>query len=132
MVTSFAVLVLTFSPILIVVALLELAAWQDRRRSLAVAHQISLTDALARELGAVVAPVVRKPWWGPWQIEIAVPPARPSAVAVIPTVVQRALAFGERMSPGRYRLVLTPRSEPAPALAPARVAGTRRYAGVRS
>jgi hypothetical protein len=88
-----------------------------------------------------VAPVVRKPWRGAWQIEIAVP-TRPGTPAVIAAVVQQALAFGERMSPGRYRLVLTPRHEPAIAPAAgerlagaaprARVASAQTYVGVRS
>jgi hypothetical protein len=130
MLTSFAVLIVTLSPILVVAGLLRLAASRERRRHLAIAHQITLTDALARELGAVVAPVVRKPWWGPWQIEIPVPAPRPATAAVLLTVVQRALAYGERMSPGRYRLVLTPRDEPVPAVV--RLPAARSYAEVRS
>jgi hypothetical protein len=130
MLTSFAVLVVTLSPIVAVVGLLQLAAWRERRRHLAIAHQIALTDTLARELGAVVAPVVWKPWRGPWQIEIPVPAARPATAAAVLTVVQRALAYGERMSPGRYRLVLTPREEPVPV--PVRLPSARSYAEVRS
>jgi hypothetical protein len=129
MLTSFALLVLTFSPVLVVVGLLELAEWRDRRRHRAIAHQITLTDAIARELGAIVAPVVRKPWIGPWEIEIPVPALRPGNAGLLQTVVQRALAYGERLSPGRYRLILKPRTEPAPA--PVRVATARSFAGVR-
>jgi hypothetical protein len=43
------------SPILPAVGLLALAEWRDRRRAAVIARQIRLTDALAEELGAVVA-----------------------------------------------------------------------------
>ena len=47
-----AVAILTMSsPILLILGLLELAAWRDRRREAMVARQIRLTDALADEMG---------------------------------------------------------------------------------
>ncbi|HEV8673128.1 MAG TPA: hypothetical protein VGX21_03715 [Methylomirabilota bacterium] len=113
MLTTLAVLVVTLSPILAVVALLEVATWRDRRRRAAIARQITLTDAIAGELGAVVAPVVTKPLWGPWQIRIAVPFTRPATVGSIIAIAHRVLAFAERMSPGDYHIVLTPQEEPA-------------------
>lgn len=120
MLTAFAVAAVAISPIVAVVLLLELAAWRERRVKAAVARQIALTDAIAAEFGAIVAPVVRKPLWGPWEIEIAVPFARPAAVGTILSIAHRVLAFAERTRPGRYRIVLTPQEEPVqrPAHAP--------------
>src|SRR5215471_3967578 len=100
MLTTVGALVMTLTPMIAVVALLELVTWVERRRASAIARQITLTDAIAGELGAVVAPVVTKPLWGPWQIRIAVPLARPATVGTIIAIAHRVLAFAERMSPG--------------------------------
>jgi hypothetical protein len=113
MLTTVGVLVVTLTPMVAVVALLELSAWFERRRAAAIARQITLTDAIAGELGAVVAPVVTKPLWGPWQIRIAVPLARPATVGTIIAIAHRVLALAERMSPGEYRIVLAPQEDPA-------------------
>ena len=131
MLTTLAVLVLTLAPVVVVVALLELAERRDRRHRAAVARQISLTDAIASELGAVVAPVVRKPWWGPWQVEIAVPFARPATVGTIMSIAHRVLAHAERMSAGDYRIVLTPQEESSGGL-PRATAPAAGYAEARS
>ena len=130
MLTTLAVLTLTLSPFIVVGVLLELAAWLERRRQAAIARQVALTDAIAGELGAVVAPVVRKPLRGPWQIEIAVPFARPATVGTVISIAHRVLAHAERMSPGDYRIVLTPQDEPARVRA--RVATPATYAEARS
>lgn len=113
MLTTFAVFAVALFPIVSLVLLLELVAWRDRQLKAAVARQIALTDAIAGELGAIVAPVVKKPLWGPWQVEIAVPFARPATVGTILSIAHRVFSFAERMSPGRYRIVLTPQEEPA-------------------
>ena len=105
MVTTLAGLAVATLPVLVVVVLLALAAWRDRVREAVVARQIRLTDAIAAELGAIVAPVVRKRLWGSWQIEMAVPLARPTTVGAVLAIAHRAL-------PGRYEIVLTPQ-EPA-------------------
>ncbi len=99
-------------PFLGVVALLELADWWRGRHRAAVARQIALTDAIARELGAIVAPTVRWPLRGPWRIEMAVPFGRPATVASILAIAHRVAAFGERMCAGRYEIVLTAQEEP--------------------
>ena len=73
-----AILILTMSsPILVVAGLLALAAWRDHRREAMVARQVRLTDALADELGPIVAPLVVKPLGGPWRVEIRVPGGAP-------------------------------------------------------
>jgi hypothetical protein len=130
MLTTLAVLVTTLSPIVVVVLLLELAERRARQQATAVARQIRLTDALAWELGSIVAPVVRKPLWGPWEIHIAVPFARPAAVGTIISVAHRVLAHAEQLSAGHYRIVLTPQEEPARARA--RAAGAPAYVEAQS
>lgn len=101
MLTTLAGLVVATSPFLAVVGLLWLAARRDRAREAAVARQIRLTDAIAAELGAIVAPVVKKRRWGRWQIEMAVPLARPATVGAV-------LSIAHRVLPGGYEFVLTP------------------------
>jgi hypothetical protein len=111
MLTSLAVLVLTLSPLIAVVALLELAGWWERRVEAAIARQIALTDAIGAELGAVVAPFVARPVGRPWQVRIAVPFSRPALITRILTITQRVL---DRTCANGYEVVLTPQEGPAP------------------
>ncbi len=102
-----------FSPILLIAGLLALAAWRDRRREAMVARQIRLSDAIADELGPIVAPVVSKPLGAPWRVEIRVPVNRPAAVSRIVAIAHETLT---RSGAAQYELVLTP--APVSALAP--------------
>ncbi len=77
-------------------ALLSLAERIRRVRDEVAARQVMVTEAIHRELGAVVAPVVKKRMWGPWQIFIAAPFARPA-------VVERAIAIAHRTPVPRRR-----------------------------
>ena len=96
-------------PLLVVGGLLALAAWRDKRRDARIARQIRLTDAIAGEMGAIVAPVVDKPAFGPWRVRMAVPAGRPAVLARILTVTQATL---DRISGSRWEIVLE--YEPAP------------------
>jgi hypothetical protein len=97
------------SPLLLVGGLLALAGWRDRRALAATARQTRLSDALADEVGVIVAPVVTRRF-GEWRVRIAVPLGRPAVVARILRVLDRTLG---RLGPDRYEIVLTPQ-EPAP------------------
>src|SRR5947209_2959662 len=56
------VVVVGLFPCLTLLALLGLTAWVERRRAAVIARQIELTDAIHREVGALVAPwVMRRP-----------------------------------------------------------------------
>jgi hypothetical protein len=113
MVTT-ALMVLTMSsPILVILGLLALAGWRDRRREAMIARQIRLTDAIADELGAIVAPVVTKPLGRPWRVDIHVPVGRPATVSRIVGIAHDTLT---RTGAGRYELVLTPDVTPASVL----------------
>lgn len=104
-----AVAILTTWPILMILGLLAQAAWRDCRREAMVAQQIGLTDAIADEMGASVAPVVTKPLRGPWRAEIRVPIGRPAAVGRIAAIAHDTLT---RAVASRYELVLTPAAAP--------------------
>jgi hypothetical protein len=115
MMTRFAILATMLTPILAVGALFWLASHRDRRREAALARQVRLSDAIAAELGAVVAPVVRKRWRGSWEVRIAVPLDRPTLVARILDVTRAAL--DRIVMPGGYELVLTAQAS-APSASP--------------
>jgi len=114
MTVALAILTMS-SPILVIIGLLALAAWRDRRREAMVARQIRLTDAIADELGPIVAPLVRKPLGRPWRVDIQVPVGRPATVSRIVAIAHDTLT---RTGAGRYELVLTPDPAPVRALRP--------------
>lgn len=89
-----------------------LADWVRKRRQETIRRQIALTEAIDGELGALVAPLVKRPLWGPWQIQISVPFARPSAVGRILAVAHEVLSVVERMHPSSYRIVLAAMQDP--------------------
>jgi hypothetical protein len=113
MLTAATVILTISSPILVVLGLLALAAWRDRRQEAVVARQIRLTDAIARELGAIVAPVVAKPLGGPWRVAIHVPVGRPALVSRIVAIAHETLT---RTGTDPYELILTPELAPARSL----------------
>jgi hypothetical protein len=96
-------------PILVTVALLALSAWRERRRETVAALQIRLTDALAGELGAVMAPVVSKPPRGPWRVEIRAPIGHPRVVSRTVAIAHDTLTGA---GAGPYELILTPGTQP--------------------
>jgi hypothetical protein len=113
MLTAALVILTMFSPLLLILGLLALAAWRDRRREAAVARQIRLTDAIANEIGPIVAPLVSKPLGRPWRVEVQVPVGRPAVVSRIVAIAHDTLT---RTGARQYELVLTP--TPAPARVP--------------
>jgi hypothetical protein len=85
--------------------------WLRNRRQEVIRRQIVLTEAIDGRLGAIVAPTVRKPLWGPWQIQIAVPFARPATVGMVLAVAHEVLSIADRMNPDHYQIVLTPKED---------------------
>jgi hypothetical protein len=116
MMTAALAILTVSSPILFVLGLLALAAWRDRRREAMIARQVRLSDALAEEVGPIVAPLVSKPLGRPWRVEVQVPVGRPAVVSRIVAIAHDVLT---RTGAGRYELVLTPNPEAARPLAPA-------------
>jgi hypothetical protein len=76
------------------------------RRRAAIARQIALTDALDAQFGALVAPMVRKPLFGPWEVWMAVPRLGSSVLAGILTAADAVFAGLEGTPQARYRMVL--------------------------
>ena len=118
-----AVVVAWSTPLLVLGGLLALAGWAERRRLWVINRQVSLTDAIHRELGAVVAPVVEKRAWGPWRAVMAVPPSGLAMTARLTAIALDVLGATGNGGP-RVEVVFTRRDEqPHP---PARSASTRR------
>ncbi len=84
-----------------------LVDWSRKRRQRAIERQISLTDALDGQLGAIVAPVVKKPVFGTWEIQIAVPLHRSATVARILSVVDEVFPDVEGAGSPPYRIFLS-------------------------
>jgi hypothetical protein len=108
MTTSIAAILATW-PILMTLGLLALSAWRDRRRNATIARQIQLTDALGDELGAIMAPVVTKPFFRPWRAKIQVPVGHPRIVGRIVAIAHDTLI---QTGTSPYELVLTPGTAP--------------------
>ena len=117
LITAFAVPLVR----LIVITLpLMIAGWilcaLEQRRHRRVARQIMVTDAIHRELGPVVAPFVRKPLWGPWRLEMAVPFGRPGVVGTALAIAHQTLAAdGDGKKSDAFQIVLTPQEDVSPA-----------------
>src|SRR5688500_13120179 len=108
MLTLLAVVVLIAVPVLVLVALLTLVTRVQRSRTRVIEQQIALTDAIHAELGAVAAPVVVKPIFGPWRVTLAVPFGRPALIEQLIVITSRVLAS---VSPAGVHIVLTPRAD---------------------
>lgn len=99
-------------PVLALVGVLMGADWMQRRRLRVVARQIAVTDAIHREFGAVVAPVVHKRPWGPWTICMALPPERWALAGSLATIAHDVVSAGDGQHDDRsIRVVFTPRRE---------------------
>jgi len=81
--TALGVLVVLAIPVVALVALLRLTGALERRRAAVVARQIAVTDAIHAELGAVVAPLVRRGRGGRFVVVLAVPPAPPHLARMV-------------------------------------------------
>ena len=76
-----------------------------------MAQQIAVTDAIHRELGAVVAPSMAKRPWGSPRLVIAVPLERPNVVAAVLTIAHRVLRGWDGGSATRIQIVMIPQVE---------------------
>ena len=74
---------------LVVVALLAVGR-MERARDARIARQVAVTDAIHRELGAVVAPVVKQRF-GRDRVEIAVPFESPATVGRVAAIAHATM-----------------------------------------
>jgi hypothetical protein len=91
-----------------------LTNWLRTRRQETIKRQVALTEAIDGRFGAIVAPVVTKPLWGPWEIRIAMPFRQPVTVGGILAVVDEMLSTSDRMDSAHYQIVLTPMQDLVP------------------
>ena len=111
--TTLVVLVIAVVPTLALVALMGLVDRAQRARREVVARQVAVTDAIHRDLGAIVAPTVTRRVRGPWQVRIAVPFEREEAVGRIVAIAHRTLSAFDRADPNGVRIVLVRQETPS-------------------
>jgi hypothetical protein len=99
--TILAVVVLPLTSLTVLLLLVERI---QRAREARIARQVGVTDAIHRELGAVVAPVVKRRMGGGWRVEIAVPFESPAIVGRIVAITHAAML---RSRPSTIDVVLT-------------------------
>lgn len=101
-------IMIALMPFLAVWVLLALRGRVQRRFEERVARQIALTDAIHRELGAVVAPDVTRSFTGEWTVSVRLPFHREDMVGAITRLTQDLFRRLDRQDPPRLRLVLIP------------------------
>ena len=98
-------------PLALVVALLKVVTWRRQQQLAEIARQIRVTDAIHAELGAVVAPTVRRLGKG-WRLAIPVPFDDLGTVTRVVATASRAFDAAEQAAPARFELVLSPQERP--------------------
>jgi len=101
-----AAITIALLPFVVVAGLLVVAERVQRRRERVTARQVSLTEAIHQELGAVVAPTVQKRAWGPWRVVIPVRFEDPGFASHVLAIAHRALAG----STAPFQIVLVPQA----------------------
>jgi hypothetical protein len=84
-----------------------LTDWVRARRQDMIARQITLTDALDGRFGVLVAPVVTKPLFGPWEVRIALPSQWSAIQGGMLAVIDEVFARVDGTNPSSYRVVLS-------------------------
>jgi hypothetical protein len=100
-------------PLLVLGGLLALAEWAARRRQLVILRQVTLTDAIHRELGPIVAPLVEKRLGGPWRAVMALSPSRFSAAARLAAITLEVLGTDD-LRRQRVEVVFRPWTDDPP------------------
>ena len=104
MLAAFAVVLI---PPVAIAMLLRLAERTQRKRDERIARQVELTDAIHRELGAIVAPTVEKRRGGGLMVRMRVPFDRPELVATLLTVTDQV--FSRHDDTHGMEIAFTPR-----------------------
>jgi len=102
--TVLAVLAL---PMAAVTVLFLVVGRVQRSREVEIGRQISVTDAIHAELGAVVSPIVKRRFGRGWRIEIAVPFERSAIVGRVVAIAHAVMLRADARSSGRVEVVLT-------------------------
>ncbi|MBI4636821.1 MAG: hypothetical protein HY727_10780 [Candidatus Rokubacteria bacterium] len=109
-----AALVIVLTPVLSFVALLWTVSRRRRLRAEAVARQIAMTDAIHRELGAVVAPTVTRRLFGGWRVLVPVPFERTAVVSRVLAIARDTVAPPAALAGRGWEIVLVPQAASAP------------------
>jgi len=96
-------------PLAGLIAALRGAEAIDRSRRDRIARQVSVTDAIHRQLGPVVAPVVKRGGRRRWRVEIAVPFESTVLVGRIGVIAHAAMAA---LDPGHATEIVLTSEEP--------------------
>jgi len=105
MLAAFAVVLI---PPVAIAMLLRLAERTQRKRDERIARQIELTDAIHRELGAIVAPTVEKRRGGGLLVRMTVPFDRPELAATLLTLTDQV--FSRHDDAHAVEIAFTPRA----------------------
>jgi hypothetical protein len=112
MLTALVTGVVTVLPLVAVAGVLMLVERMHRVRGERVAWQIAVTDAIHRELGAVVAPSIdTRPWSRP-RLVIPVPFDRPGLVASVLAIAHGVLLGWSGSAARRVEIVVVPQGGP--------------------
>lgn len=112
-------------PVALIATALLFVERRARMRHAACAKQVAVTDAIHRELGAIVAPVVRRRLRGRWQLMIPVPFDDHDAVGRVVRAAHAGFDAAERAIPGRFEIVLSPQPKLVPRPERASLVGRR-------
>ena len=102
-------LAVALAPVIAILGLLEWANRAARRREAVIGRQIALTDAIHRELGAVVAPEVSGSATRGWIVSVGVALRSESMVAAVARITDELFRRLDAQDPPRVRLMLIAR-----------------------
>ena len=107
-------LLVALFPFGLLIVALKISNWRQHVRLAEIARQITVTDAIHAELGAVVSPVVRRKLGRGWRLTILVPFDRPDTIMQVLSAAYGAFSTSERTSPAHFEIVLTPQEQSVP------------------
>jgi hypothetical protein len=88
----------------------------ERRRGIrmdAIERQIAMTDAIHRELGAIVAPTVTRTPLGGWRVLVPVPFEQPAVISRVLEIARDTVAPVAMLRGRAWEIVLVPQTPPA-------------------
>ena len=109
MLTLLGVVAITAAPFVLTIALLLLNGHLQERRAARVARQVEVTDAIHRELGAVVAPSLTRGPRGGYRLVLPAPLEHAGVVASTLAIVARVVRGWGPDAARRVEIVVVPR-----------------------
>ena len=103
-----AAILVALIPLVAIALLLRLVERIQRKRDERTARQIELTDAIHRELGAIVAPIVEKRRGGGLVVRMTMPFDHPELAATLLTVTDQV--FSRHDDAHAVEIAFTPRA----------------------